>query len=930
VKVSKQNATAVAQSTWLLRPVAGALALAFVANAAPVFAQQQVETITITGIRKGIEDAISVKKNSDSIVEAISAEDIGKLPDTTVAESISRLPGVAAQRNKSTGKLSAVSVRGLSPDFNGTLLNGREQATTGEARGAELDQYPAELLGQVLVYKTPDALLVGQGLASTIDQRTIRPLDFGKRTIAGSYRQVQTAVGSGGEEGKGSRISVSYVDQFADRTVGLALGFTRLDEKGGEQQKINTWGGCCGDDIAYNGQKVKTPGGFTADTERLDQKRDGVMAVLQFKPNKNFEVVLDAFHSKGETTLKKTGLEGAIAGSAGGYDPNGVLSNATIATIGGNLIATSGTFNNYNGVVRNHLESGEDKLTSIGLNLKGKFGDWLATGDVSQSKAEKANIRFETTAGIAGNSNKTGVSKGNISWTGFNGSNNADVKYTTSVNYADRSVVKLTDINGWSGGEGSPQAGYVATPTINDELNNIRLSAGRDVAFGPITRVEFGVNYSDREKTKSTDEGRLTIIGTDPYGATTVPGSATGTAGVTGISVVSFDPRGSVGTIFELPAKVDPGILNKSWAVTEKLTTFFVKGDLDGTVGGLNYRGNVGLQVVGTKQNATGVNINGETCKGDTPATCPTTTVSGGKSYTDVLPSLNVNFDLGNDQILRFGAGQSMSRPNMGDMRATLSYNYNPTKRIYDGDGGNPNLDPFRAKALDVSYEKYFGKKGYVSVAGFYKDLDSYILKVGREFDFKPFLGSTVVPAGRSTVGLLTTPVNGNAGTISGFELAVNLPFSLLHSSLDGFGILVNHSDTSSSISLASAGLNTQDIGLATIPLPGLSKRVTNARIYYEKYGFQVALAARQRSDFLGEISDFQDNRQYTFVKAETTADAQIGYEFGSGILKGLGLTFQASNLTNSKFERFNPENGNIVETIKYGKTYTFGLNYKL
>jgi iron complex outermembrane recepter protein len=929
VKSNNQNATTVAQSTWLLRPVAGALALAFVASAAPAFAQQQVETITVTGIRKGIEDAISVKKNSDSIVEAISAEDIGKLPDTTVAESISRLPGVAAQRNKSTGKLSAVSVRGLSPDFNGTLLNGREQATTGEARGAELDQYPAELLGQVLVYKTPDSFLVGQGLASTIDQRTIRPLDFGKRTIAGSYRSVQTAIGSGGEEGKGSRMSVSYVDQFADRTVGLALGFTRLDEKGGEQQKINTWGGCCGDYELIKGDPksvVKTPGGFTADTERLDQKRDGVMAVLQFKPSKNFEVVLDAFHSKGETTLKKTGLEGAIRGGAGGYDPAGVLSNATIV----NGVATSGTYNNYNGVVRNHLESGEDKLTSIGLNLKGKFGDWLATGDISQSKAEKANIRFETTSGIAGNSEKTGISKGNISWTGFNGSNNADVKYTTSVNYADRSVVKLTDVNGWSGGEDTPQAGYVATPTINDELNNIRVSAGRDVSFGPITRAEFGVNFSDREKTKTTSEGRLTIIGTDPYGATTVPGSATSLAGVTGIPVVSFDPRGSVGTIFNLPAKIDSDILNKSWSVREKLTTLFVKGDLDGAIGGINYRGNVGVQVVGTKQDATGVNINQKLCIGITPETCPSTTVTGGKSFTDVLPSLNVNFDLGNDQIVRFGLGQSMSRPNMGDMRATLSYTYSTEKQIFSGDGGNPNLDPFRAKAIDLSYEKYFGKKGYISAAAFYKDLDSYILKVGRPFDFKPYIGSGNVPAGASTIGLLTTPVNGSAGTISGFELAVNLPFSMLHQSLDGFGILVNHSDTSSSISLASAGLNTQDIGLTSIPLPGLSKRVTNARIYFEKYGFQIALAARQRSDFLGEISDFQDNRKYTFVKAETTADAQIGYEFGSGMLKGLGITFQAGNLTNSKFERFNPENGDIIESIKYGKSYTLGINYKL
>jgi iron complex outermembrane receptor protein len=304
--------------------------------------------------------------------------------------------------------------------------------------------------------------------------------------------------------------------------------------------------------------------------------------------------------------------------------------------------------------------------------------------------------------------------------------------------------------------------------------------------------------------------------------------------------------------------------------------------------------------------------------------------VSGGKSFTDVLPSINLNFDIGNDQIVRLGVGQAMARPNMSDLRATRSYSYNNEKQLYTGDGGNPELEPFRAKAFDLSYEKYFGKKGYVSIAGFYKDLDSYILRIGREFDFKPLIGNAAIPAGASTIGILTTPSNGTGGRISGIEVAVNFPFNLVHQSLDGFGVLVNHSDTSSSLSLASAGLDTQDIGIDSIPLPGLSKRVTNVRFYYEKNGFQIALAARSRSAFLGEISDFQDNRKYTFVKAETIADAQVGYEFGSGFLKGLGLSFQASNLTNQKFERFDPSNGNIVETIKYGKTFTFGLNYKL
>ena len=200
-------------------------------------AQAQTQTVTVTGIRSAIESAISVKKNADNIVEAISAEDIGKLPDSSVAESISRLPGEASQRNKSSGRAQSISVRGMSPDFNAGTLNGREQASNGDSRGVEFDQFPSELLGSVVIYKTPDGSLVNQGLASTIDLRTVRPLDFAKRTAAANYREQKSGIGSGAGEGKGERVALSYVDQFADRKLGLALGYTKFSDVGAGQQK---------------------------------------------------------------------------------------------------------------------------------------------------------------------------------------------------------------------------------------------------------------------------------------------------------------------------------------------------------------------------------------------------------------------------------------------------------------------------------------------------------------------------------------------------------------------------------------------------------------------------------------------------------------------------------------------------------------------
>jgi iron complex outermembrane recepter protein len=915
-------------------------------------APQSLETVVVTGIRKGIEDAISVKKNNDSIVEAISAEDIGKLPDASVAESVSRLPGVTSQRNKSTGKASNVSVRGMSPDFNGALLNGREQASSGDSRGVEFDLYPAELLGSVVIYKTPDAQLVGQGLASTIDLRTARPLDFGKRTVAVNYRKQRTGVASGAGEGTGSRASLSYVDQFFDRTVGVALGFVRFKEEGADQQKFNSWGGWNVDDwVTTNGAgsplrragvcantpgavcgttKYKVQGGFTADTENSTADRDGAMATFQFKPNKNFESTLDFFRSKGTFGLKKTGLEGAIGGDENGaYDPAGQITNYTLS----NGFVSSGTLSNYKGVVRNHVEGGDDKLTSWGWNNKLRVADWTLVGDISQSKVTRDSSRYETTAGQPGPLSNPNL--GSISWTGFDGGNFTDVKYTTSLNYGDRAVAKLTDVDGWSGGAASPQAGYVALPHVQDKVSAVRLSAKTELGWGPLAAAEFGVNHTKRDKIRTTQEGRLVIKGGNPYGTADVPGSATSIAGTTGLSVVSWDPKGSLGSIYELGQKIDADILNKDWTVSEKVTTGYVKGDLDGELFGLNYRGNVGLQVVNADQQSTGFNVDRANCTGNTAATCPGATVGRGTSYTDVLPSLNVGFDLGGDQVVRLAAAKVLSRPNMGDMRASLGFSLNNSgTQVLTGSGGNPDLKPFKATALDLSYEKYFGKKGYFSAAGFYKKLDTYILRVPTVFDFKPYVGPTTPlpttgPNKGSTVGLLDQPINGNGGNIKGIELALNVPLSMVSSWLDGFGIQLNHSSTSSSVQLPTSGFSTESVTPANIPLPGLSKKVTNLRFYYEAHGFQIAVAQRKRSDFLGEISDFQDNRQLTFIKGESIVDLQISYEFDYGWLKGLSLLAQGNNMTNSKFQRYSSSPSEITESIKYGKTYLFGVNYK-
>lgn len=959
---SKKPSATAPESMFRLSPVAAGAAMMLMAMGAAQAqtgpstqpAAEASQTVTVTGIRKGIEDAISVKKQSNSIVEAISAEDIGKLPDLSVAESVSRLPGVTIQLSPVTGRAQQVSVRGMSPDFNGGLLNGREQASTGIGRGVEFDQYPAELLGGIVIYKTPDASLVGQGLSSTIDLQMVRPLNFGKRAVAVNYRKESSTKAQdlpGFGTGSGDRASLSYIDQFADRTIGVALGLTKQKSKGGGRPNFNTWGGwtplydtatdttsaCNKPDGAPDSWTppstcVKTPGGFTTDIETTDFDRTGAMVVLQYKPNKDFESTLDIFYSKGNFSVKKRGLEGPLGGlSAGANDTGGTLINETV--VGG--VATAGTFTNWKGVIRNHNEDYTDELKSLGWATRFKAGTWEMKTDLSYSDVTKNSVRYETTAGLPGNTTNNADT---ILYSGFDGSNLADVKYTSGLNYADPNIIKLTDVQGWAGANGV-QDGYYANPVTSDKIKALRLSGKHELSWGPLVSVDLGANYTDRTKDRVAIEGALVIIGgLNPDGtvkdrliSAPVPNPTTGVGGLTGIPTLNWNPAGSLGSVYQLNRWTVLDIASKSWGVKEKVTTGYVKGDIDGKIGGLDVRGNVGLQLQRTQQASSGFRVDQASCV-DATKSCVYTPMSAGRTFTDVLPNLNLSTDLGGENVVRVGVGRVLARPNMEDMKTsielTLKKDISPQR--LNGVGGNPELEPFRADAFDISYEKYFGNKGYFSIAGFRKNLKTYILNVGRPFDFAPYVTpATVLPPGGSTVGVFTQPINGSGGAVSGVELALNVPLALVSKVMDGFGVMVNYSNTSSSISLPASGFSTQNVNTTTIPLPGLSKQVTNLRAYYEKYGFQIAVAARKRSDFLGSINDYQDRNQLVYLRGLTNIDFQASYAFDRGLLKGLSVLAQGSNLTNPWFEYYDAATGLTTDRKKFGKSYLVGLNYK-
>jgi len=212
--------------------------LALAVTGTPVLAQDQTEdepaattteegdAIVVTGIRGSVQASPDVKKKSTSIVEVISSEDLGLLPDLSIADSLARLPGVTAQRVR--GRSQQVSIRGLGPDFSLALLNGREVVSAGNNRGIEFDQFPSELVAQGIVYKTGDAQLAAIGIAGAVDLRTVKPLDSKKRqiTVSGTYTYNDNGSLNPDFSSSGYRFFGSYIDQNESGTLGWSIGAT--------------------------------------------------------------------------------------------------------------------------------------------------------------------------------------------------------------------------------------------------------------------------------------------------------------------------------------------------------------------------------------------------------------------------------------------------------------------------------------------------------------------------------------------------------------------------------------------------------------------------------------------------------------------------------------------------------------------------------
>ncbi len=898
-----------------------AMALALAAGLAPqaAFAQDtdpaeeeatedEGDVIIVSGFRASLESAVNEKRNSDLILESVTAEDIGKLPDDSIGESIARLPGVTSQRLN--GRANVIAIRGLGPDFSQTLLNGREQTSTGDNRAVEFDQYPSEIVNQVVVYKTPSANLVGQGLVGTIDVRTVRPLEAGKRILAigakGSYADIG-ALNAGSKE-FGYRANATYVDQFADDTIGIALAAAYTDEPY-QLQEFNAWGyagdGSAGAPFVIGGSKS-----FVTSTQL---KRFGVNGTFQAELSPTLMLTADAFYSNFNDDSIKRGIELPLGFQAFGttFDPT----TATTTPTEFGEFATSGTFENVEGVIRNDIFQRKADLYSGGINLEYEGDDgWSAFFDFGYSRTDRNELSLESYSGTGYN-----VGVGATDTIGFT-SGTTGTSFNPTLDYSDPNQIVLTDPLGWGGSR--VQAGYFNDRIIEDELFQYRLGVKHEMdSF--FSAVSFGLAYTDRSKALTPDE--FFVLPANGATEVAIPSQfllRSTDLGYLGLGpIVSYDARDIIDAgVLVLDRNLSNDIPAKAFSISEKLMTAYLQADIDKELGAGVLTGNVGVQAIHTNQKSSGIAFAGG----------QQVNVTLGDDFWDVLPSLNLSLRLDSDWVFRVAASRQIQRPQLDDLRSAIGYGINnnvaesPTgvAPFISGGGGNPLLRPYRANAIDFNIEKYFGNgAGVVALQLFYKDVVSYIDGSRTIFDY----AGLPTPAGQTpatTIGFLDSEVNTGGGDFYGAELSMTLPFDIFSEALEGFGTTGGVGYTKTKVADANGNIDV---------IPGYSEWVANGTLYYERGGFNARGSVRYRSEFLADFTGFGGSPTRRLARAETIVDAQIGYDFDGGPLNGLSVYLQGQNLTNAPFvSQFNvPVREAVIDNQEYGRRFLAGFTFK-
>jgi len=876
-------------------------------EAAPAPESSQVEEVVVTGVRKSMREALDVKRGSDKVVEAISAKDIGVLPDVTIAESIARLPGVNATRDR--GNDSQAVVRGLGARLVLGTINGREVASSEPDRNVRWEIYPSEVVSGVQVYKSQSADLIAGGVAATINIDTIAPLDYTGPSVvlrAGPvYYDGGKDIPNYGQTGY--RASGSFVHKIND-DLAVVLGLTSQKQKNG-YASFQGWGwndssirqpvgaSDSSGDLDGDGDTDATPWGLQLEIKKLEQKRNGVSTGLQWKPTDNFELKFDALYSNikiqedQDQVVYARNMGNWANGNAGSYNGAG----ASYTLVDNTVVAATLPYASVTSILARYTE--DKTLFATGLNGKWTKDQWTIAGDLAYSKAERENnwraVRLDSTPDSLSYDVRAGA------------------KPTVSTT---QDTLSLTQ-NVWNGSRTNNGGQNDGLENLNDELFAAAVDFTRDLQ-GPFKSLQFGFRGSDR--TKDHDQAQWFVCANpsnlaniydaslqDEWGnclqSTTAPSSLFTAYDIGGFDVPSIltGDLDAVGravygdNAFNYANARDN--LAQRWRVKEKVAEAYGKLNFAAdSVAGSWMTGNIGVRVVSTKTTSEGYRQD--------PGAATFSAVSIDNDYTDVLPSANVKFDFGEGKVARFGLAQVVARPPLDELRASRTLT---TWAPYTGSGGNPTLKPFKAIQFDASAEWYFRPEALVALAYYYKDVDTYI-------------GWTQTPETLGgTTYAVSTPVNGGGGYIQGVEATFQTPFFFLPSGLDKFGIYSNYAFVDSDL---------EEMTPATSPLSltGLAKHTVTADLWYANGPIEARLGYKYHSP-MTVIYGWNGSELQT-LSAEKTLDFSSSYQ----VTEMVGVRFQVNNLTNKAMRTYRDNDPNRLGRYDlYGRRFMMDVTLK-
>jgi iron complex outermembrane recepter protein len=911
-----------------------------------------VETVVVTGVRASLIKSLAIKRTNDQVVESVVAEDIGKLPDNNVVEALQRVTGVQVT-NRAGGEVGTLSIRGL-PDVE-TTWNGRNIFTASGTQVA-LQDIPSTLVRQIDVYKTRDASQLETGIAGQVDVKSLRPFDFKGQKISLSARDTylepakkanpqlsamysnrwQTGFGEFGALVNLSDVKTKYRNEsvtpgamvpFASPNAAEdPAGYTPLQRitdtsiwTPGTNTGLPT---AAGSTLNFNGKSypyyLSRDAIFQSDVQG-ERQRPAANIALQWKPNSDsvytFESMYNGYRDKSFNQLLFSfvdwwgDLGSNPAGSITTYPGTNIIKSRQVGSVYG--------FNSGD-----YTTSATDSYV-YALNGKWDIGDRLKLdGDLSYQTStyhsEFTATRIDRVApSINVNFNDGGDN------TAFHFNNDADLTDPTKWN-----VAQFYD-------NANRNKGSAATAN---------LSGIYDAGWGALQTIQFGARFDDRKaseanRSQSAYLGR-NLASLDSAYSSTNANFATDISDVprTWLEPNAYYIRDHIDDWRNLYHAADANFLTtdqlrlqKTFDVDEKTSDLFLMGNTQNDLFGHSLRGNFGVRYVK-------VNTDMNFYKVDATSKAVTTS-SASKSTKKLLPSMTLIYDPSKDVVLRLNYGETLRRPNFGDLNPVLQLGDDVSKVGYgSGTGGNPDLKPTQSKNLDLTAEWYFQKDSAIYGTVFKRNIDGLVVNLRHKVHVAPaddpFRNST--SGGDHTNGydyVINSPTNASNGKISGAELGFIYFPKWLPSMLNGLGFQGSYTRLTSSQNVPEANDAGNIVAQLETPFFGVSNNSYNATLAYERGPLSARLSYVWRSGFLSsnEAALFA-NPIGIWRHPEKSVDMQVSYKINDN----MSLDISGVNLTNEMQQQYyhfgdagNAQVSNFG-TVQIGRSVAVGLRWKM